>query len=100
MWVAGIRRSSVSRLGWVWPVEAFHSPYVRHGIVALEANPLQKFPLYRSDEVVRGSGQVVRGNEWWRLSTVTGPVVVPINGENTRFRGDRSQTFVLEAQPR
>lgn len=81
-------------------MEAFHSPYVRHGIVALEANPLQKFPLYRSDEVVRGSGQVVRGNEWWRLSTVTGPVVVPINGENTRFRGDRSQTFVLEAQPR
>ncbi len=71
--------------------------YVRHGVVALEADGAQTFLLFRKDEIDGQTGEVIPGQEWWRLQSETGPMVIAIDPEKKRFRGEGGLIYVLES---
>lgn len=70
--------------------------YIRHGVVALETDRTQTFLLLRKDELDQHTGKVIPGNECWRLQSPTGPIVIAIDQETKRFRGEGGLIFRLE----
>lgn len=77
-------------------MESQHSRFFKHGIVVLAADPRIRFPLFRSDEVLCATGEVVEGNEWWCVDEPEGPDVEPLNSDCTMFKTSAGDLLVLE----
>lgn len=77
-------------------MEFQHSHFLKHGIVVLAADPRIRFPLFRSDEVVCATVEVVDGNEWWCVDEPEGPDVEPLNSDCTRFETSTGDLLLLE----
>lgn len=79
-------------------MEFYRHGYVPHGTVALESDRVQTFALFRKDAIENATGCAVAGNELWLLQSSTGPIVVAINADNMRFRGEQGTIYVLMAR--
>lgn len=66
-------------------------------MVVSASNPARIRLLFRSDELVRETGETIVGNEWWCLDGSDGMDVEPLNDRQTAFRDITGEIFLLEA---
>ncbi len=77
-------------------MEIHHSRFVPHGMVVSADNPSRIHTLFRSDEVVRGTSEIILGNERWCLDGPDGMDVMPLDSEQTTFSGVTGEIFILQ----
>lgn len=76
-------------------MEVYSSEYVLYGAVAPELNLQERFQLFRKEMIAIDTGQPIPNCEVWRLGSTSGPIVVAINAQLTRFRGEGGVLYVL-----
>lgn len=76
-------------------MEFYGTEYVLHGSVAPEWDLQERLQLFRKDMMDPATGKPFPGCELWRVGSTSGAIVVAINADRTRFRGEGGVLYVL-----